>query len=579
MKYALAITGVLAAVVLALPQLVVLGFVALVVPGLILMAAPTVFLYLAATALVRRVSPADWPTASLPVALVVTLLGGWAVMQPARLRAIAAHEAQLLPEVKAQRPLEIAGHVRLELPQRREVPECDYLCAALLTVPEVQSVTVVNAPPDHGGVNPHAAAFKRQLAAADASPGLFPTEPGRLVREHPQLVRTREGRTASKAVEAQWALRLTGAERLRSAEPVAAEAADWVLRIENRRPGPSAEFRRVTISDSTGAVRFRTSYLQSRVPARQFYVALDAAMGFGSIYHPSFQLGCERLGTGDRALRLEPALLAALKLPLPRLDAGPIERLRERVEQALADPTASTVELESARHYLGLFFFDAQEDDHPLIARIVTDERVRDLEAKLTNVYSKTKTPLAVRDAFAERIVMEHCEPDLRHWLAERLAGLPAGAFAEPTVAVRTIWSTPALYREAAPLIARVADQGPERATPVLVAALETAVGLPTWRERRALVEGVREGFVRLGPGGAPAAARVHELFLQRPSPLLSNAGDADDWRFALTRMGVAIDDLPFFPSQSPADIERISRHLANRIARYEQALANKNEI
>jgi hypothetical protein len=574
MKYALVITGVLAVLALAAPGIVVLGYLALIVPGLVLTAAPTVFVYLAGATVIRRLSPAKSPTASLPAALCVALFLGWAVMQPSRLRAIAAYESQLLPDVQAGVPLEIDGHVRIEMPHRRGEQECDYLCLALLDCPGVRSTTASTSASDNQLDEPRLAAYALEPAEVNREPGLFPTDPGQLVREHPTLARTHAGRdffAAMKAVEADWAVRLSDKERLRAAEPVPADAADWVIRFEDRSNDGAVEVRRVTVSDSTGAIRFRKSYVETAAPARVFYLGFDVSWGAGTISNASFRVGQERLSSGDRSLRLEPALLGALELPMPRQDAAAIDLLREHAEQAISDPTATPVRLELPRRYLGLFFFDANEKDHPLIARIVSDDRVRDLEGQLTNVYSKRDTPLAMRDAFAKRIVMEHSSPSLRRWLAERLASLPVGAFAEPTAAHLAIWDTPAIYTEAAPFVARVADLGPARAVPALEAALETGLRIPSWSERRLLVEGVRSGFVRLGPGGAPAAAWIQELFLRRPSPILNNAGAADDWRFALARMGVAIDDLPFFPNQSERDAERIRRRIAERLRRYEQ--------
>ncbi|WP_145290077.1 hypothetical protein [Pirellulimonas nuda] len=574
MKYALTVTGGLAAIALAAPGIVVLGYVALIVPGLILTAAPTAFVYLAGAAVIRRLSPTKSPTAFLPAALCVALVLGWAAMQPGRLRAITAYESQLLPDVQAGAPLEIDGHVRIEMPHRRGEPECDYLCLALLDCPGVRSTTLVSSNRDNRFEEPCVAGYALEPAEADREPGLFPTGPGRLVREHPTLVRKHAGRnffTAMKAVEADWAVRLSDTERLRTAEPVSAEAADWVIRFEDRSNDPTARVRRVTISDATGAIRFRRSYVETAAPARVFYLGFDVQWGAGMISNASFRVGRERLSLGDRSLRLEPALLAALRLPMPRQDAGAIDLLRQQVQQAMDDPDATPVRIDMARRYLGLFLFDANERDHLLIAQIVSDHRVRDLEEQLTNVYSERHTPVTMRDAFAKRIVMDHSSPSLRRWLAERLASLPVGAFAEPTATHLAIWETPAIYTEAAPFIARVADLGPARAVPVLEAALETALRVPSWSGRRRLVEGVRSGFARLGPGGAPAAAWIQELFLRRPSPILNNAGDADDWRFALARMGVAIDDLPFFPNQSEHDADQIRRRIADRLRRHEQ--------
>ncbi len=581
MKYALTITGILAAVALAAPEMVIWGYLALIVPGLVLTAAPTTFVYLAMVAVVRQLSPAGSVTASLPAAFCVALFLGWIVVQPGRHNAIAAYESQLLPDIQAGDPIEINGHVRVEMPHRGGEPVCDYLCITLLDSPGVRSMTLVTSGSDNRLGDESVAAYALEAGGANRDPGLFPTNPGRLVREHPALVRRHRGRdflNASMAAEADWAMRLSGSKRLRKAEPIAAEEADWVIRFESPPKDRTTAVRRVTVSDSMGAIRFRRSYVESAVPARIFYLGFNVQWGAGTISNPSFHVGRERLRSGDLSLRLEPTLLTALKLSLPRLDSGAIDVLRKHVEEAIEDPSAKAVRLDLARRYLGLFHFNAKEKDHALIAQIVSDKRVRGLEEELINVYSKNNTPLTIRDAFAKRIMMNHSSPRLRYWLAERLASLPKGTFAEPTAAHLAIWENPAIYAEAAPFIARVADLGPNRAVPVLEAALETAIRLPSWSERRSLITSIRSGLVRLGPGGAASSARIIELFLQRPSPILANAGDADDWRVALARMGVAIDDLPFFPNQSASSIERIQRRIAQRLQRQEQDNAKRGQ-
>ena len=107
----------------------------------------------------------------------------------------------------------------------------------------------------------------------------------------------------------------------------------------------------------------------------------------------------------------------------------------------------------------------------------------------------------------------------------------------------------------------------------MLNAALDTAITIPSWSERRPLVGGIREAFVRLGPSALSAATRVRELFLLRPPPLKNNSGEADEWRSALARMGVEEKDLPFFPNQSISTVQSISRKVAQNLHRYEQEL------
>ncbi len=581
MKYALIITGVLAGLAITAPQLVVFGYFLLIVPGLVLTVAPTVFIYLAVTAVVRRPLPIYSPMTATAVAFGVTLLLGWAVMQPFRLAAMAAFHADELPDVVSNQVIELDGYVRIERPDQRREPECDYLALALLDSTRVKSLTTVTAGRGKPSDTQPSAAYALISAKTDPAAGIFPSEPGRIVREYPPLVQANRGMkviTASKAVEANWAVRLAGQERLREIKAIEAEAADWIIRIDNPSNHRTYTLRRITIFDSKGTVRFRKSYRKQAVPARMFYFGFQATMAGGPV-SASFHVGRQLIESGERSLEPESALLQAIKFAVPPCDVKARERLRDSTVQALDDPMATSAQLDLARRYLGLFFFDAKPQDHALIARIVADDRVRDIETPIENVFSKDKTPVVMRDSYVDRIAMDHTSASLRHWLAERLASLPQGTFANPDEKYLEIFDSPEIYQQAAPLIATLADLGPKHGMPKLDAMLDTAVAIPHWRDRRTLIEGIREAFIRLGSQASATAPRIRELFLSRPSPIMNNSGDADQWRFALARMGVAMEDLPVFPNQSPKSVERNLRQVSDKMRRYEQETTPEQEI
>ena len=573
MKFALIITGILAAVAIAAPKLVVLGYL-LIVPGLILTAAPTVFVYLAATAVIRKLLPISSAAMSTLAAFGIALLIGWAVMQPFRLNAIAAYHENELPDVVSNHAIELAGDVRIERPDHRRDPECDYLTLAVLDSPLVKSVTTVTAGRDKSSDNLLSAAYSLDSAQQNPAVSISPHEPGQIIRNYPPLCRANVGHqfiSAIKAVDANWAIRLAGDERLREAEPIKAELADWVIRLEQDVHQTSV-LKRITIVDSHGTVRFRKSYRKQTIPARMFYIGFNVSMGSGTVSGASFNLGRQTLKSGEQSLKLESSLLQAIKFPVPPCDADILEELREQVKQALDDPAATTARLDLARRYLDLFHFNTEASEHSLIARIVADERVKDIDLQIENVFSKRKTPIAVKDAFVDRIVMPHSSANLRHWLAERLASLPPGTFANPSSTYLAIWKSPEIYEEAAPMIATLADLSPEQAMPLLNKILDNAVELPHWNQRRTMINGVQAALIRLGPQASAAAPRMRELFLRRPSPIMSNAGDAGQWRFALARIGIAIEDLPVLPNQSPESVERNLRRVAKKLKQYEQA-------
>ncbi|QDS94736.1 hypothetical protein FF011L_35170 [Roseimaritima multifibrata] len=574
MKYALIITGVLAGLAITAPRLVVFGYFLLIVPGFVLTIAPTVFIYLTVTAVVRRLLPISSPMKATAVAFGVALLLGWAVMQSYRVAALDAYRADELPDVLSSQLIELDGDVRIERPDHRREPECDYLTLAVLESPGVDSVTTVTAGRGKPSDTQPSAAYALVSAKADPAVGIFPNEPGQIVRKYPPLVQANRGKkffTSIKAVEANWAVRLAGQERLREVKEIEAEAADWIIRIDNPLNQPTDTLRRLTILDSSGEVRFRKSYRKQAVPARMFYFRFQANMSGGPV-SASFYVGRQLIESGQWTLKPETALLEAIKFNVPVCDAKALEVLRDQTVQTLDDPMATTAQLELARRYLGFFFFDAKPGNHALIARIVADDRVRDLDAVIKNVFPKNQTPTAMKDAFIDRIAMEHTSASLRHLLAERLASFPRGTFANPSPTYLAILNSPEIYQQAAPLIATLADVGPEHAIPKLDAMLDTAIALPHWSDRRTLIAGIREALVRLGPQASAVVPRIRELFLIRPSPIMNSSSDAGQWRLALARMGVAIEDLPVLPNQSPPSADRNLRRVANKLERRKQA-------
>ncbi|TWU51980.1 hypothetical protein [Rubripirellula reticaptiva] len=581
MKFAIFITGVLAGLAIALPELVVFGYFLLIVPGLVLSFAPTAFVYLVATAAIRRLLPISSPMSSAAAAFGVSLLLGWAIMQPFRWAAIDAYQADELPDLRPDQDIELNGHVRLERPDQRREPKCDYLALAVLDLPDVASLTTVTAGRGKPSDTQLSATYALISAKTDPTPGIFPYEPGQIVREYPPLVQANRGKkllTATKAVEANWTVRLAGQERLREVKAIEAEAVDWIIRIDNPSNRRTYTHRRITIFDSGGEVRFRKSYRKQAVPARMFHFGFQANMSGGPV-SASFHVGRQLIESGERSLKPESALLQTINYIVPSCDTKALEVLRDQTVQALDDPMATTAQLDLSRRYLGLFFFDTKPRDHALIARIMADDRVRDIDTQIKNVFSKNKTPVVMRDAFVDRIAMDHTSANLRHWLAERLASFPHGTFANLDEEYLEIFDSPEIYQQAAPLIATLADLGPKHAMPKLDAMLDSTVAIPHWRDRRVLIEGIREALIRLGPQASAAVPRIQELFLRRPSPIMNNAGDADQWRFVLARMGVSIEDLPIFPNQSPQSVERNLRQVADKLQRHDQENAKKEQI
>ncbi len=566
----LILTGVTAVVSLCCPMLVVLGFLALIIPGVLLLTAPTLFVYLATTLGLQRILPKKYGWGSFPIAIVLAGGLGWLVMLPLRSSAIAEFREELIPDILPDQSITLSGNVYVENGVLHRSPECDYLCTMLLDLPGVASVTIENTT-NKGKANHAVAAFALVRPGADAEPGVFPSNPGQLIRKHPGLMRevkVRELHEVEKSFEADWAIRLAGTERIVVVEPTPAEEADWILRLVSTRSKESPRIERVEIARAGNDVQYRRSHVRHFVPGQIFYFGFDVQAGAGTISGASFGLGGSTWKSSGQRFGLEPKLLEAIEMPrLADLDHTR-ERLRAEVQLAIDDPDASPARLELARRWLSLFFFDATKDDYALIARVVGDERVKDLADPIENIFSKGKTPIELRTAYARRITFDDATNQERLMLAKALTSMPSGTFANPDPSHLAIWTRPELYEQAGPFLSRLADLGAQRAMPMLNDALDHVMSKDNWNQRRTMVEGIREAYALLGPAAKQDAAKISSLILQRPSPITSGFNDVQAWRLTLARMGVTVDALPFFPQSSQQQIDRIKSEIRDRLQR-----------
>lgn len=565
MKIALLISGGLAALALASPQLVAAGFFFGIVPGLILAVAPTVFAYLAASALLRRALPPSFGTLGYLAAFLIALAVGWAGMLPFRAAQVARYEAALLPDLVTGQPIVLRGHVRLEVPPRPAARSasvaCDHLCIALLDLPSVHRVTLVR--------GKEAVSYALVAAAEHPEPGQFPEEPGRLLPRPRAGSGFRDTAPARRAVEAWWALRLATKERLVADPSAAGSPADWVLReTRDRERGEPAVFR-LEIFDASGVCRFRKSLVRYAAPATAFYVGFQSGSASSGFSSARFEVGRQPLQSGSVVLEseAEPTLLEAIGLEVSPPPERAVDDLRAEVAAALKDRQASAARLTLANRWLAL---GGSARDPELVAAIVADPRIREVAEPLSAAIRKDDPPLALREALAKRILMDHTREHDRHALAKRLAAMPPGAFARPAAAHLAIWSDPEMRRQAAPFAARVVDLGGERATPLLLEWLQAASSLEPWNKRRSLIEAIRAGFVQLGTQASAAVPGVRELIQRRPSPVMHTSSDFDEWCFALARLGVSVDELPFFPDWKQPQIARTKKRVQTQLDQYE---------
>lgn len=569
----LIITGITAAMVILCPMLVVLGFVALIIPGLMLLSTPTLFVYLAATIGFQLVLPKKLGWGVIPIAILLAFGVSWLIMQPQRSAAISEFQAELLPDILPDEPVRLNGNVYVENGELYRAPECDYLCAMLLDLPGVKSVTIENTNSKIGSMTHSVAAFALVRPGADAAPGVLPSNPGQLVRKHRgpaigRILNEMGSIEAERALDAHWALRLAGAERIDVVEPTPSEKADWIVRLVSIDTEKHPHIKRIEIVRAGSDVQYRKSHVSHFVPSRFLYFGFNVKFGAGTVSDASFGLGGSTWKSPGEDLDLEPTLLEAIEIPRLADLANTRERLRREVQLAIDDPNATPARLELARRWLALFFYNPTKDDYALIARIVGDRRIKDLAAPLRCVFHMGKTPDELSIAYAQRITFDDSTHEERAELAAALASMSPGIFANPDPAHLEIWTRPELYEQAGPFLSRLADLDAQRAIPMLNEALDHAMTKEYWNERRGMIVGIREAYASLGPAAKQDATKISRLILLRPSPITYDYEDAQAWRLTLARMGVPIDELPFFPQSSQQETDRIKSEIHERLQR-----------
>ena len=540
MKIALILSGILATLAMVAPSLVALGFVFFIIPGLVLLAAPTVFAYLAVTMAIRWSLPYESNVLKTAIGFVGALVAGSVVMVSWNFTEVAKYESCLLPDVAAIKPIKLSGNVLIQRKNAIVGPEsefCDYLCTAILDLPDVKSVTV--------DYKRNTAAFKLVSAKQCSGPGLLPFEPGNILdndpaaKTLPELIGSEQKKAAKNSIEAGWALRLAKDERLIAQPSVSADQADWIVRIVDQKKRGKVKIRRVEIVDSNDTVQLRKSHVSYNVPARLFFFGFDANSITEMDSSGRFQVGKYNLRTDNNIpqLELEPTLLSAIKIPLPNFNPHNMRDLQGEIQRTLDDPDATIVELELVRRWMATFFCDVAEEDFPLVAKVVADERIKDITESMKLICHKHETPAIFWSAFAKRILMKHSTVEDRFWYARKLASMPPGTFAKPQEVHWEIWNDKYLVRQAAPFIECLADLGPEAGTSALLEAMENALELGHWSKRCKSIDAIRAGFERLGPGAAEAAPRIKQLMGYQRSPIMNSYNDRKAWEAVLARM------------------------------------------
>jgi hypothetical protein len=580
-KTALIVSGVVALIALAAPGLVIAGFFLLIVPGLILSLAPTVFVYLLLIGVIH------WLLAAFPavsssvtrgaagwvVSVVLAAAIGWVATLPQREVETLRWRAQLKPEIIPAEPLKLAGEVLLDQPppllRKHEAAVCDYLCAALLNTPGVTAVIAQQ------GDTRRRYALVPKGSAPDT--GVRPLSPQGILdvfdridararrAKYGNVRRFEETKAMQDAIAADWTLRLNTKETL-VAEAVGADfKPDWTIRIVQNDERDAPQVDRVEVLDREGKAMLRRSLVTHRIFADFFAFAF-----VGGIENAHWEIARKTLSSGGRYASFDAPyeLVSHVVLARPAAPADAKDELRSALVAALDDPNATPEQLLAARDWLAQLGFRIPEGDEPLVQRIAGDLRVPNIGALLRPRVGNNP-PASFRQAFVSRVLDPATSAEDRRYYAYALAGMPVGTFASPTPDEQAIWNDPPRFADAAPFLERLADTR-ESGLQRLVALLRYAAAIDSWPKRERLILAVRRGFQRTGRSAAPALPVVLPLMSERPSPLMNDWRDRQEWNKTLILMGLPPERLPFPDSIAPQQAARDRQEAVDAAKRYD---------
>ncbi len=562
------VVGLFALIALALPDLVLLGLL-LILPGICLMLAPTAFVYLASATAIRSILPNPTGVTSTFLACIAAVLLGYVIAWPFQRMGEREYLGAIQDDVVSPIPLVLAGNIRLE---RRDIThlkrgqenECDELCAALLLTPGVESVTLVN-----GKDLQHSTTWQLVPRGSVPDTGHAPTNPEDIFLRYPsnEKLGHRNGiqfhefqQARRQRLAADWNLRLATRETLLASDkPI---KPDTTIVITHIRGPLEPSVQRVEVLDQAGVTLFRRSLVQHAIVSAPFYIAFHPHLS-----NSRFAIGRSMHSTGQRYESFHP--VTELIEHVSGLRQTPSEDAPQRVKQllvaAINTPEGRPDGLDLADPWIaGLGNRALTDEDTELVLRIVADLRIQHLGDALRRVLPK-KAPVQFRSSLVQRIIAFETSVKDRNYYAALLSKMPADTFAEMTDAEWQIINDPTLRNDAVAFVERLADLGKPGVEPLLDILQHAVTTMPAWHQRRATVHAVCRGFARLGTEANEALPQIRALFEERRSPITNSASDAFAWRLAMTRMGLAIDELPYPPSWNEQAISKMRDRVRQR--------------
>lgn len=567
------VAGVLALFAVAAPDIVMLGLF-LIVPGLILILAPTTFIYLAAATAIRSLIPQPAGLGTTFFSLLVAGVLGWSITLPFQAMEQREFHAAVIEDVPAATPVKLQGHVRLErgdivhwkATQKRE---CDHLCAALLLTPGVKSVTLAKGKQLEEETN-----WRLAPLGSVADTGQQPSDPEDIFSHYPVESKQDLGgrsffdvnKARRHALAAEWNLRLATKETLVASDVI--PEPDMTIAISKSREKSKPKVQRVEVLNRKGVTLFRRSLVQHRVVQAPFYIEFQASFG-GS----KFAVGRSLLSTGARNERFD--AVTELLQNVVGLRQTPSETASRKVKPmlvaALKTTTGRPSELDLAGPWIeGLQAREITDEDAAIVGQIIGDLRIQNVGQAVRHLYPQ-KAPVECRAALVQRILARETDSKDRNHFAKLLSKMPAGTFADLNEQEWQIILDPGLSSETEPFIERLADLGKPGAQHLANILQNTVDTVPEWHLRRGKMRAISRGFARLGTDGATALPLVKSLFEQEPrSPIRNDASEALQWRVAMARMGLPINELPYPPSWSDRSITKMREKVARRLADFD---------
>jgi hypothetical protein len=194
-----------------------------------------------------------------------------------------------------------------------------------------------------------------------------------------------------------------------------------------------------------------------------------------------------------------------------------------------------------------------KDGDTELLGKLIADARVIDLPRRFEGVVKSVFTPH--RSVIVARLLNPATPREDRFRFDDLLRSMPPGTFAVPTPDELALLRDQSLWLNAPGLVERLADQG-KAAVPELVRILQEDAREP-WHKRHWVLRAVRRAFVRLGPDAVGALPVVIELFDQPDTPLANDFSEMFGWRITMVLMGRPVEDVPFPPRYTAAEIAR----------------------